>query len=156
MKKIQEVESMFSEADYEALRARGATEDEIEILKDACAICDTADMVPDDTDKFIEKVQKLFPGKNVGKELVNFFALAEKDPKFFMQVISMFDMYDAYTEENSKVEKLSIKDINIQKSTEDNKEVVSAFKGIIDVMNNLSEEDKKVVSAYIKQNPIKK
>ena len=152
-KNVQEVESMFSEADYEALKANGASDEELEILRDACAICDNVDMIPENDEKFIDKLNKIFVGKNPGKDVANFFALAEKDPNLFLQIVALFNAYDAYTEDApAKVEKITLDAIEAQKDAEVEQEVVNYIKEVAEIMNGLSEEDRTAVTEYFKNN----
>lgn len=80
---------LLTEEDFEKLKQRGLSEDDIANLKDSLSIVETAKMVPDDAEALLDKIDAYFPKDDVSKTVEMFFELAEKDPDFFMQIIAM-------------------------------------------------------------------
>ena len=80
---------LLNEEDFEKLRQRGITEAEIENLKASLELVESANVVPDDVDALIERIDNYFPKDDATKTAQMFFELAEKDPDFFMQIVAM-------------------------------------------------------------------
>lgn len=83
------------------------TAEELEMLKDAQAIVDTVAMLPDNAEKFIDKIQKEFPNDYDGA-WKKFAEVIQKDPKFLNQLIAFNEISNTVSEEKPPVvEKLS-------------------------------------------------
>lgn len=146
MKEIQdrlnEGPSMFTEKDYEDLKKYGITDAEIEVLKDANVMVETAKLVPDNTDKFFEKYKKIFANKDGSASMKTFFELAEKDQKFFVQLVSAIELADKVeVEKPAEVQKISLAELDEEQTAQyadEIKELLAAFK-------KLSPEEQKYV-----------
>ena len=80
---------LLNEEDFEKLKQRGLSEEEIENLKISMGLVDASNMIPDDITELLEKIDNYFPNDDAGKTLEMFFELAEKDPDFFMQIVAL-------------------------------------------------------------------
>ena len=102
----------------ELLEKYAFTAEEIELLKDADALCDTADMLPDDADKFIDKIVKEFPDDYDGA-WKKFAEIMQKDPKFFAQIIALNEISNSVSEDKPAiVQKLSTEQIKSKTTDE--------------------------------------
>ncbi len=151
--KLNEGPSIFSEEDYADMKANyGITDEEIEILRDANALVTTAKLVPDDADKMFAKYDKIFAGKNAAETMKTFFELAEKDPKFMVQLVSAIELAEQVSEETpAKVEKVSLTEVAGEQSAEQ-AEAAGDFLGqALAAFSALSPEDKSAVMAELKK-----
>lgn len=80
---------LVSDETFEKLRQRGLSEEEISNLKVSMNLVEAGNAVPEDIEAFLEKVENYFPKDDVAKTIEMFFELAEKDPKFFTEIIAM-------------------------------------------------------------------
>ena len=143
---------LFEESDFEEMRKLGISEEEIETLKNAATIKATADMLPAEKDlaKFMANVKNQFSGKDPGKEITEFFELAEKNPEYFLQIFALFEVLDIHDNEGvapaAAVEKISTDAIE----TEEKEQLKESVKDFLAVYNTLSEEEKKLLIEKIK------
>lgn len=151
--KLNEGPSIFSEEDYADMKANyGITDEEIEILRDANALVTTAKLVPDDADKLFAKYDKIFAGKNAPETMKTFFELAEKDPKFLVQLVSAIELAEQVSEETpAKVEKVSTTEITSQVDEENRENIQQAVNDFIEIYHELSDEERKVLLEQIKK-----
>ena len=80
---------LLNEEDFEKLKQKGLTDEEIANLKDALDIVDLGNQLPDDVTELLNKIENYFPKDNVGQTVDMFMQLPEKDPEFFRQIISL-------------------------------------------------------------------
>lgn len=105
------------------------TEEELELIKDAQALVETADMLPDDPDKFMNKLEKAIPNDfDAGwKALAE---IAKKDPKFMSQIVALNEISNSVVEEQPPViEKLSTEQVKEQEADEIVSDVMTQLKG---------------------------
>ncbi len=134
--------------DYEEMRKLGVSEEDIQTLKNAMVIKETVDMLPANVEKFVSSVRQIFAGKDTGKEIMNFFSLAEKNPKAFMQVYAFFETMEIATNvEPSNVSKVTLDDIKKHK----NQELENGVNDFVNSYNKLSKEDKEILVDIIKK-----
>ena len=151
--KLNEGPSIFSEEEYADMKANyGITDEEIEILRDANALVTTAKLVPDDADKLFAKYDKIFAGKSATESMKTFFELAEKDPKFLVQLVSAIEIAEQVSEEApAKVEKVSLSEVAGEQSVEEAENFENFVAEALDAFRKLSPEDKKAVMAELKK-----
>lgn len=115
------ISTLFTEKELAELQF---TPEEIEMIEDAENMCDMIDLLPDsekDIDAFFKKFDTHIYSGNTAEEIAgNFFKLAETDPKFFNQVISLSLLLDEIEEvPEAKVEKISSSQLsNVKLSAE--------------------------------------
>ncbi len=147
---------LLDESDYAELRALGLTDEEFEVLQNAETIKASVDMLPDDDkgmEKLAAKIKDIFAGKNTGKEIMQFFSLAEKDVDLFTQIAMFFKVVDMYREEPAAVtEKISLADISAEKEKQEEEEFVEIFTQLVKEVSQLSPEDKAALKAALKNN----
>lgn len=80
---------LLNEEDFEKLKQRGLSEEELENLRYSLDLVESANVVPDDVDGLLERIENYFPKDDPTKTAEMFFELAEKDPDFFMQIVAM-------------------------------------------------------------------
>ena len=80
---------LLNEEDFEKLKQRGMSAEEIENLKTSLSLVEAAETVPDDVTALLERIENYFPKDDVAKTIEMFFELAEKDPDFFMQIVAL-------------------------------------------------------------------
>lgn len=145
---LAESYSPLSEADYDALRARGATDEEIEILKDAFALSATVDMLPKNTAKFFEKLDKYFP-EDPTAAMEKAFKLPEEDPAFFAEIMAYSEVLKALKQPaaaSSSVEKVSLAEVDSFKQEEQKADDEAKFMEFINALKALTPDEKAQVS----------
>ena len=145
---LAESYSPLSEADYDALRARGATDEEIEILKDAFALSATVDALPKNPAKFFEKLNKYFP-EDPKAALEKVFKLPEEDPAFFAEIMAYSEVLKALKQpaaQASSVEKVSLEEVDSFKQEEQKADDEAKFMEFINALKALTPEEKAQVS----------
>ena len=80
---------ILSDEDFEKLKQRGVSDEEIRNLKVSLNLVNAANTIPEDINAFLEKIENYFPKDDVQKTIAMFFELAEKDPEFFTQIVAM-------------------------------------------------------------------
>lgn len=148
---LAETYSPLSEADYDALRARGATDEEIEILKDAFALSATVDMLPKNTAKFFEKLDKYFP-EDPTAAMEKAFKLPEEDPAFFAEIMAYSEVLKALKQpaaQSSSVEKVSLAEVDTFKVKEQNAAESEKLLDFINALKALTPEEKAEASKLL-------
>ena len=160
---FDEGDAVLSEADLEELRQRGVSEEQLEAFRDANALVETAKLVPSDIDGLLEKFDKTFPD-DISEAMKTFFELSEKDPMFLIHLVSAIELAEkvSYTdapvdeqaneseasdEQVSKVEKVSLNEIEEQSISED---IDDTLNTAVKTFAGLSPEDKALVMQYLK------
>ncbi len=74
----------------EELKKLNFTQEELDILADAEGYAQTADLLPEDIDPILDRIDKEFPnGKDFDGTFKRLAELAKNDPKFYAQVIAL-------------------------------------------------------------------
>ena len=152
---IMETTPLLDESDIEEMRKLGLTDDELDTLQNAEAIVQTVDFLPDGKDlgKLATYIAKLFPGKNVGEEITNFFNLAEKNPDLFLQIAMFYKVLEI--EKNTPVavaEKISLADIEAEKDNQNKEELKKSFLELVKAIDELPAEEKaKIRDSFAKK-----
>lgn len=81
------MENLFTNADYEEMLADGMSEEDIEILKDATALAETVDMIPDDVSTLTDLMSAL--PNNLSDATFAVSSLAEKNPKLYAELMAL-------------------------------------------------------------------
>lgn len=94
----------------EELKELNFTPEELETLEGASAYSETVDMLPDDPDAFIKKIEETFSDDdNEDTTLQKLTDLCKTDPDFVNQMIALQEVYGAVKlypeEEDSEIEK---------------------------------------------------
>lgn len=80
----------FTEEEIKKLKF---TQEELDILADAESYAQTADILPEDIDPILDRIDKEFPnGKDFDGTFKKLAELAEKDPKFYAQVLALITL----------------------------------------------------------------
>ena len=80
---------LLNEEDFEKLKQKGLTDEELANLKESLDLVELANQLPDDVTELLNKIENYFPKDNVGQTVDMFMQLPEKDPEFFKQIISL-------------------------------------------------------------------
>lgn len=152
MKKQLESQPLISDSDIAKMRELGLTDEELEVLQNANVVAETVDMIPDgnDLDKLAQKIRKIFAGKNVGKEINDFFALAQKDPQLFNQIVLLYEVLDMHQElPSASTQKVSLADIDAEKDKEADETFKKAFATFAQAYQKLSPAEKAQLKEYL-------
>lgn len=95
----------------------GLTEADLGIFKDAEALVQTVDMLPDDPDKLLNKIEKEIPD-DIEAGFTKLTEILEKDQKFYAQIVALNEAINAVSEFEPQTEKLSLSDIQKEKDSE--------------------------------------
>ena len=96
----------------------GLTAEEIALFNDAEADVATAETLPENPNEILNKYLKLVPN-DFEKAMTVLSQIAEKDPKFFIQLLSMYYSLESVTEApKAEVQKVSLSDIKTEKNDE--------------------------------------
>ena len=80
------------------------TAEELEVIMSAEAATQTLDLLPENPDELLDRIDKEFPkGQDPNETLTKLAKLAETDPKFYAQVISLTELTGSCVE--AKAEK---------------------------------------------------
>ena len=93
----------------------GLTAEEVELFNDAEADVATAETLPENPNEILNKYLKLIPN-DFEKAMTVLSQIAEKDPKFFIQLLSMYYSLESVTE--AEVKRVSSADIQTEKNNE--------------------------------------
>ncbi len=145
---LEEKFSMFSDKDFDEMKALGLSEDEIESIKNACAIVDTAEKLPKNIDKFFEKFNKVFPA-DVGKAMEVWTNLPKTDPKFFEELICLMECLKVVSVETPKVEKVQKQTISSEKLSEKKEEFAKMMNDFLEAYHACSPEEKEYINRYL-------
>ena len=81
-----------------------------------------------------------------------FFELAEKDPKFWVQLVSAIELAEQVSEDApAKIEKVSTTEITSQVNAENKENIQQAVTEFLDIYHELSDEERKVLLEQIKK-----
>lgn len=96
---------MFTESERNEYIADGLSKEEIDLLEDALADCETIDLIPDDIEGFINEYKKKIPEDNIEgmKAILN---SAIEDPEFFKKLMALDDAMSAGAKDSLNVAKL--------------------------------------------------
>lgn len=96
----------------------GLTAEEVALFNDAEADVATAETLPENPNEILNKYLKLIPN-DFEKAMTVLSQIAEKDPKFFIQLLSMYYSLESVTEApKAEVQKVSLSDIKTEKNDE--------------------------------------
>lgn len=141
-----EINKSFLPFTEEELKQLNLTEEELNILEDASAISETLDMLPDDPDKFLDRVDKEFPYNDPNQVFQKLADLAKKDPAFVNELIAVVDLTGRAREvEEPQVEKVSINEINQLNEQARDEEIKKLANDLIDSFVALTPEERKQV-----------
>lgn len=123
---------MFSEVERNEYLADGLTEEEIDLLEDALADCETIDLIPDDVKGFIEEYKRKIPEDNIEgmKAILN---TAIEEPEFFKKLMALDDAMSADSSTSLNLAKLD----NLTQE-----EYNKASKNYFKTLSSLSEKDR--------------
>ena len=80
----------------EELKELNFTPEELEILETASAFVETEEMIPDDADEFIKKIENTFSDTDTSDETFQKLTdLCKTDPEFVNQMIALQEDYGA-------------------------------------------------------------
>ena len=80
---------LLNEEDFEKLKQRGMSAEDIENLKTSLSLVELSNTIPDDITELLEKIENYFPKDDVARTVEMFFELAETDPDFFNQIVAL-------------------------------------------------------------------
>lgn len=96
----------------------GLTAEEVALFNDAESDVATAETLPENPNEILNKYLKLVPN-DFEKAMTVLSQIAEKDPKFFIQLLSMYYSLESVTEApKAEVQKVSLSDIKTEKNDE--------------------------------------
>ncbi len=102
----------------------GLSEEDVKIFKDAEALAQTADLLPDDPDKFLDRIEKEIPNDwTAGWE--KFTEILQKDQKFYSQLMALNEAINSVSEFEPQTQKVSISDIQKEKDNEMLKKILA-------------------------------
>lgn len=123
---------MFSELERNEYLADGLSEEEIDLLEEVFADCETIDLIPDDVKGFIEEYKKKIPEDNIEgmKAILN---TAIEEPEFFKKLMALDDAMSADSSTSLSLAKLD----NLTQE-----EYNRASKNYFKTLSSLSEKDR--------------
>lgn len=133
------LEKLFSKKELEELNF---SEEEIEAIEDAEAICEVADHLPANEkalEKILDKIDSTFPNDNE-QILLKLKEVSEKDPKFFDEIVMLGYLFDQVEQvpppETNKVSLEDIANVTAAVAAEDKNAKLAA------ILDALKEEKK--------------
>ncbi len=136
--RFDEGASLFTDSDYEDMKKYGITDEQIETLKDAESLVATAKLVPNNVNKLLDAVNKVFPNDIKGA-MERYVEVAQKDPKFLAQLLATIELAEQVeVVKPASVEKITAGEISSQE-TANAKDAVKEF---LDVYKSLSPAEK--------------
>ena len=154
MKNKLESKPLISDSDIAKMRELGLTDEEFEVLQNANMIAETVAMIPDgkELDKLAQKIRKIFAGKDVGKEINDFFSLAQKDPELFLQMATFYEVLDMHqTSPAGTTQKITLADIDAEKDKEADEAFKKAFATFAQAYQKFTPEEKAQLKEYVKK-----
>ena len=118
----------------EELKTLNFTEEELEILNGSYILSETAKILPEDDNAFIKKVEKTFDGLSDDEIKAKAKELAEKDPEFAKQIVTLYSLYALGVDEEAPtatVEKVDLNQIKTLKEDDEKKKNQEMMDGII-------------------------
>ena len=74
----------------EELKKLNFSQEELEVLADAESYAQTLELLPEDVDPILDRIEKEFPnGKDFDGTFKKLAELAKKDPKFYAQIMAL-------------------------------------------------------------------
>ena len=98
------MEKLFNDADFEEMYNEGMSEEDIETLKDALALAETVDLIPDDVTKLTDLIETLPDEYSVAVTAIS--ALAEKNPRLYTEFMALSTLVMLDHEDNLPAGKL--------------------------------------------------
>ena len=93
------MEKLFTEADFEEMLKDGMSEEDIEVIKDAMALAETVDLLPNDITKLTDLIEAL--PDEYGQAVEAISALAEKNPRLYAEFMALVTVVVADHEETT-------------------------------------------------------
>jgi hypothetical protein len=119
----------FTEEEEAYLRTIG----EYDAINDAIALAETVDLLPDDPQVLLDRIDKEIPDDFV-EGVAQLVKIAKKDPKFFNQIVALLEVLSEAEEvedaSEGSVEKVSLADIEQEKDDEIYELIMEKVKGI--------------------------
>ena len=143
-----EIDKSFLPFTEEELKKLNFTEEELNILEDASAYAETADILPDNPDTFVNKLDKEFPSEDPNKVFEKLAELAKKDSNFVNQILAVIELTGSARDDvaaNPQVEKVSLGEINKLNAEVRDAEVKKLANELIDAFKALSPKERKEV-----------
>ena len=124
-KKVQNQPSQEEDL-YKKYEAMGFTGEDIELMVRTSATCETLDMIPDDIDGFIKKLDKDLPDDVLGSAKA-VLELTEKDPEYAKQILAFASLIDNNMNKMppSGVGKVSLDDIKKEQAAAAADEIIN-------------------------------
>ena len=91
-------QNLFTEEELKVLKF---SKEEMEEILDADAIAKTADMLPEEVDGILDRIDKEFPDDIEGA-IKKYAELAEKDPNFIVQLVALNELMGDVKENKTK------------------------------------------------------
>lgn len=91
-------QNLFTE---EELKILNFSKEEVEEILDADAIAKTAQMLPEEVDGILDRIDREFPDDIEGS-IKKYAELAEKDPNFIVQLVAMNELFGDVKEQKVK------------------------------------------------------
>ena len=86
----QKIVNEFLPFTEEELKKLNFSQEELDILADAESYAQTAELLPEDVDPILDRIEKEFPnGKDFDGAFKKLAELAQKDPKFYAQILAL-------------------------------------------------------------------
>ena len=124
-KKVQNQPSQEEDL-YKKYEAMGFTGEDLELMVRTSATCETLDMIPDDIDGFIKKLDKDLPDDVLGSAKA-VLELTEKDPEYAKQILAFASLIDNNMNKMppSGVGKVSLDDIRKEQAAAAADEIIN-------------------------------
>lgn len=124
-KKVQNQPSQEEDL-YKKYEAMGFTGEDLELMVRTSATCETLDMIPDDIDGFIKKLDKDLPDDVLGSAKA-VIELTEKDPEYAKQILAFASLIDNNMNKMppSGVGKVSLDDIKKEQAAAAADEIIN-------------------------------
>ena len=152
---IKEEYCGMTNADFEKLKDYGVSPEEIENLKDACALSDTVDLLPKNLTKFFKKYNEILSANlTVAQHIEKQLMLSQTDPKFFVELGAVMAVLHPEIPNGKavKVEKITRTDLSVQEVKEETARIEKQVAELVKSFNELSPAEKKGVLDFINKN----
>ncbi len=112
----------------EEIEKYGITPEDLELFNDAEALSATVEMLPEDADKILERLDKEIPD-DYEQGFKKLAEIAEKDPKFFQQILALYEVTNSVREvPPAKTEKVSLDAVEEAKREEAINQILAKLK----------------------------
>ena len=124
-KKVQNQPSQEEDL-YKKYEAMGFTGEDLELMVRTSSTCETLDMIPDDIDGFIKKLDSELPDDVLGSAKY-VLEMAEKDPEYAKQILAFSSLIDNNMNKMppSGVGKVSLDDIKKEQAAAAADEIIN-------------------------------